>query len=191
MIDNSWYSQEELKNIGFGSIGKNVFISKKVSIYGAENIFIGNNIRIDDYCIFACTKGKLFLNGYNHIAAFCYINSAGNVTMEMFSGISSRCSIYSATENYDGSYLTNPTVPSEYTHTNMKPIYIGKHAVIGTNCTILPGCNVEDYSSVGAFSLVTRSIPQAKIAKGIPAKVYRDRNITKLKQLENMLLKGN
>jgi len=189
-MDISWYSEEELKNIGFGSIGKNVFISKKVSIYGSENIFIGNNVRIDDYCIFASTKGKLLLEGYNHIAAFSYINSAGSVTMKMFSGISSRCSVYSGSENYDGSFLTNPTVPVEYTFTNTKPIYIGKHVVVGTNSAILPGCNIDDYSSVGAFSLVTKSIPEGKMAKGIPAKVYRDRDVVKLKELENLLLKG-
>ena len=189
-MNDSWYSEEELKNIGFGSIGKNIFISKKVSIYGAHNIFMGNDIRIDDYCIFASSNGKLFLEGYNHIAAFSYINSAGSVTMKMFSGISSRCSVYSGSENYDGSFLTNPTVPLEYTSTITKPIYIGKHVVIGTNSAILPGCNVDDYSSIGAFSLVTKSIPEGKMAKGIPAKVYRDRDIIKLKELENLLLKG-
>lgn len=189
-MDSSWYSEEELKNIGFGSIGKNVFISKKVSIYGPENIFIGNDVRIDDYCIFASTKGKLLLEGYNHIAAFSYINSAGDVTMKIFSGMSSRCSVYSGSENYDGSYLTNPTIPTQYTLTITKPIYIGKHVVIGTNSTILPGCHIGDYSSVGAFSLVTKSIPEGKMVKGIPAKVYRDRDMLKLKELEDLFLIG-
>ena len=189
-MDISWYTEKQLKDIGFGSVGKNVFISKKVSIYGPENIFIGNNVRIDDYCILASSKGKLLLEGYNHIAAFSYINSVGSVTMKMFSGIASRCSVYSGSENYDGSFLTNPTVPLEFTSITTKPIYIGKHVVVGTNSTILPGCDINDYSSVGAFSLVTKSIPEGKMAKGIPAKVYRDRNIIKLKELEDLLFVG-
>lgn len=39
---NSFYSEEELKEIGFKSIGTNVLISKKCSVYGAQNISIGS-----------------------------------------------------------------------------------------------------------------------------------------------------
>ena len=48
---NSFYSQEELMKIGFLSVGKNVLISKKASIYNPSVISIGNNVRIDDFCI--------------------------------------------------------------------------------------------------------------------------------------------
>jgi dTDP-4-amino-4,6-dideoxy-D-glucose acyltransferase len=52
MISNEgFYTEIELKQIGFKSIGENVLISKKCSIYGEQNISIGNRVRIDDYCI--------------------------------------------------------------------------------------------------------------------------------------------
>ncbi len=46
---NSFYSQEELKKIGFLSVGKNVLISKKASIYNPGVISVGNHVRIDDF----------------------------------------------------------------------------------------------------------------------------------------------
>lgn len=48
---SNFYNEVELKNLGLKSYGENVLISKKCSIYGAENIEIGNNVRIDDFCI--------------------------------------------------------------------------------------------------------------------------------------------
>ena len=48
---SSFYDEQELQQIGFKSIGKNVLISRKTSIYGAQNITIGNNVRIDDFCV--------------------------------------------------------------------------------------------------------------------------------------------
>ena len=44
---SSFYSQDELNKIGFKSVGKNVLISKKCSIYSTEHIEIKSNIRID------------------------------------------------------------------------------------------------------------------------------------------------
>jgi len=43
-----FYSREELEKIGFKSIGENVLISDKTSIYNPQNIEIGSNVRIDD-----------------------------------------------------------------------------------------------------------------------------------------------
>ena len=44
-------SRLQLEDIGFKSVGKNVLISDKASIYGAGNISIGNNVRIDDFVV--------------------------------------------------------------------------------------------------------------------------------------------
>ncbi|MDR2409353.1 MAG: acyltransferase, partial [Bacteroidales bacterium] len=48
---NSFFSKEELKDIGFKSVGDNVLISRKASFYSVSNISIGSNVRIDDFCI--------------------------------------------------------------------------------------------------------------------------------------------
>ena len=174
-MDNGWYSEQELEDFGFAECGQNVLISKKTSIYGAKNIFIGSNVRIDDFCIIAASNGILRVEGYNHISAFCYLNCSGGITMEKFSGLSSRCSLYSSTDNYDGSCLTNPTVPNHFLEINQAPIILHKHVIIGNNSSVLPGCVLGLGSAVGAFSLVNKSIPEFKIAVGIPAKPIKDR----------------
>lgn len=175
MNNNGWLNNESLLEMRFKSIGKNVLISSKCSIYGAHNIEIGDNVRIDDFCVLACIGGKLKLEGNNHIASFCYINSGGSVTFEQFSAISSKCSLYSSTDVYDGSYLTGPTVPKEYTKMHSAPIILKKHVVVGTGSTILPGCIIGLGSAIGACSLVVKDIPDFKIAFGIPAKPMKNR----------------
>lgn len=62
---DSFYTREELLAIGFASVGENVLVSRKTSIYGAENMNIGNNVRIDDFCFLS---GKITLGNYIHIA---------------------------------------------------------------------------------------------------------------------------
>ena len=52
---NSFYDNDELKRLGLKSIGENVLISRKASIYGAKSISIGHNVRIDDFCILSGT----------------------------------------------------------------------------------------------------------------------------------------
>ena len=175
MNNNGWYTKEEMLSIGFKSLGDNVMISNKCSIYGAKNISLGSNIRIDDFTILAASSGELVLEGYNHIASFCYLNSSAGITMKKFSGLSSRCSLYSTSDKYDGSCMTNPTVPEEFLDVISGEIVLGKHVVVGNNSTILPGCKIGEGSAVGAFSLVTKDISDFKISVGIPAKELKDR----------------
>lgn len=47
--------EEKLKEMGFKSLGKNVKISDKASIYNCDRISIGDNTRIDDFCVISGT----------------------------------------------------------------------------------------------------------------------------------------
>ncbi len=44
-----FYDSSELSKLGLKSVGKNVLISDKCSIYNPSNISIGDNVRIDDF----------------------------------------------------------------------------------------------------------------------------------------------
>ena len=52
-------TREEIEKMGFASIGENVHISTKASFYGISKIHIGNNVRIDDYCVISAGVGYL------------------------------------------------------------------------------------------------------------------------------------
>ena len=67
-MSNSFYEKNELERLGIKKIGKNVLISRKASIYNPEEILIGNNVRIDDFCILS---GKIKLGSNIHISSFC------------------------------------------------------------------------------------------------------------------------
>jgi galactoside O-acetyltransferase len=49
-------STEKLEALGFKSLGENIMISDKVSIYNSDNIQIGSNVRLDDFCILSAGK---------------------------------------------------------------------------------------------------------------------------------------
>lgn len=184
MMENSYYSEEELKKIGFKKIGKNVLISKKTSIYGAQNMEIGNNVRIDDYCFLS---GRIKLHNYIHISAYSLlVGGSEGIEMEDFSGLSSKVTIYAVTDDYSGKYMTNPTVPEKYTNHISKKVYLKKHSIVGTGSTILPGVTLEEGVAIGAMSLVKKSIKEWKIAIGTPAKVIMDRKNDILKLEKEM-----
>ena len=183
---DSFYSIEELQKIGFKKIGDNVKISRKTSIYGAHNISIESNVRIDDYCCLVAGDEGIILRGYNHIAFFCILMGSAGIEMEEFSGLSSRVAIYSATDDYSGNSLTNPTVSETYKKIYKGKVTLKKHVIIGTNTTILPNLVIEIGSSVGANSLVTRSLDEWGVYVGTPAKKIKDRSKDLLKLEENL-----
>lgn len=182
---NSFYSKEELKEFGFKSLGDNVLISKKCSIYGAKNISIGNNVRIDDFCILS---GNIEINNYVHIAAgvMLFGGNAG-IVFEDFSGISSRSVVYAASDDYSGLYLTNPTVPDVFRNVIDGKVVLHKHVLIGTGCTILPNLVIGEGTAVGSMSLINKSLDQWSIYIGIPCKKIRERD-KKLLYLENQMM---
>lgn len=176
-----FYTKEQLEKIGFKSIGENVLISDKASIYSPENISIGNNVRIDDYCILSAGGGYINLSNYIHIAVFTAIFGAGGVEIEDFSGVSSRSIIYSSTDDYSGEYLTNPTIPDKYKKIIYGKVTLKRHSIIGSGTTILPNVTLEEGTSIGANSLVNKSTEPWGIYVGSPIRKLKDRKKDLLK----------
>ena len=48
-----------------------------------------------------------------------------------------------------------------------------KNCCIGTNSIIFAGVTIEEYSIVGASSVVTKDIPSFSLAYGVPSRVVR------------------
>ena len=185
-MGTSFYSENELKELGFREVGNNVLISKKTSIYGASKISIGNNVRIDDFCVLS---GNIKLGNYIHIAVYSALfgGNAG-IIMDDFSGLSSRCVIYAESDDYSGETLTNPTVPEEYLGIISSKVVLNKHVIIGSGTTVLPGINIGIGTAVGSMSLVNKSLDEWGIYAGIPCKRKKDRS-KKLLELEQELLR--
>jgi galactoside O-acetyltransferase len=170
-----FYTREELLKIGFKALGENVLISDKTSIYNAKNIEIGSNTRIDDFCILSAGSEGIKIGSYVHIACGVSLIGKEKITLEDFSAISGKSSVYSSSDDYSGSVLIGPTIPSEFTNVDHRPVYIGKYAIIGCNSVVLPGSIIPEGCGFGALSLVNGEYESYKLYGGIPAKYIKDR----------------
>ncbi len=169
----AYLNDAQIKKLAFKAIGKNVKISDKASIYDPEKIELGDNTRIDDFCILS---GKISIGKNVHIAPFCNIaGGVKGVLMEDFSGLAYGVNVFTQSDDYSGCTMTNPTVPEYLKNEFKKEIYIGKHVIIGAGSYIMPGVRLEEGTAVGAMSLVTKSTEPWKIYFGIPAKAIKNR----------------
>lgn len=180
-------SPDVIASMGFASLGKNVQISDKASIYGAERIVLGDNVRIDDFCVLSAGEGGIDIGKYIHIAVFTSLIGAEKITLSDFCNLSSRVSIYTSSDDYSGATMTNPTVPGEYKSVKHAPVFLGKHVIVGSGSVILPGVRLEDGVAVGALSLITKNCGAFGIYAGNPAKRIKERK-RDLLDLEKLLL---
>jgi acetyltransferase-like isoleucine patch superfamily enzyme len=181
----AFLSTEQLIKIPFKSLGKNVKISDKASIYNPEQIEIGDNSRIDDFCVIS---GRVSIGRYVHIAVFCNVSGGSEgIIMNDFSGLAYGCHIFTQSDDYSGQTLTNPTVPSKYKSVIKKSINIGKHCIVGTGSLIFPGVNLAEGTAIGASSVVRKSTEEWSIYLGNPAKKIKPRS-RNLVELESMLM---
>ena len=174
--NQNYYSDKELKLFGIKKIGKNVFIEKSCRILGFDNIEIGNDVRIDSFCNLIVHKGYLKISNNVHIGSFCHLVSTGGIEIHDFAGLSQGVKIYSASDDFSGKYMTNPTVQKQFTNVKIKKVIINKHSIIGANSVILPGVIIKDGVAVGALSLVSKSLKSWTIYSGVPARKVSKRN---------------
>lgn len=181
----AFYTEEQLKSLGFKHLGKNVKISDKASIYNPECISIGDYSRIDDFCVLS---GNITIGRNVHIAVFC--NLAGGekgITMEDFSGFAYGVQAFSQSDDYRGRSMTNPTVPAKFKREKKLPILVKRHVIVGTYSCIMPGVTLEEGCSVGAMSFVNKSTEPWKIYRGNPAEIIGVK-LDKLLELEKQFL---
>ncbi|MEN3797515.1 acyltransferase [Aeromonas caviae] len=183
----AYLTDAQLAAMGFASLGSNVLISDKASIYGANRIRIGSNVRIDDFCVLSAGEGGIDIGSFIHIAVYSSLIGAGKITLSDFCNISSRVAIYSSNDDYSGDYMTNPMVPNEYTNVSHADVFIGKHVIVGCGSVILPGLNILDGVAIGALSLIKNDCECYHIYSGIPARKIKKRG-RKISSLEVNLL---
>lgn len=175
--DHSFLSLEELKQMPFRKIGKNVLISRTASFYNMKEMVIGNNVRIDDFCLLS---GNVRLGSNIHISAYCALYGKFGIEMKDYSGLSPRSSIFSATDDFNGEYLIGPIHDPSLTNVTGGRVTIEKYVQIGTGSIILPDLIIREGAVTGAFSLVNKSLEGWGIYVGIPARKIKNRSKTLL-----------
>lgn len=167
--------RRHVESMGFAFVGQNVLISDRASFYGASNISIDDDVRIDDFAVLSAGAGGIAIGKHVHVAIHSSLIGRGRITLGDFANISSRVSIYSSSDDYSGATMTNPTVPPEYTGVTHADVEVGRHVIIGCGSVILPGVTLEEGVAIGALSLVTDSCRSFGIYAGTPARFIRER----------------
>jgi acetyltransferase-like isoleucine patch superfamily enzyme len=169
-----YLTQSQLEELGFKHLGHNVKISDLSRIYNADEISIGDNSRIDDFCILS---GKIDL-GHN-VFIGVHSNLAGGVNgiqIHNFVTMAYYVNLFTQSDNYHGESLTNSTIPRKYKKEKFGSIIVGKHAIIGSNAVIMPDAHIAEGCAIGAKSLVTKPTQPWGIYVGIPARRMKARS---------------
>lgn len=172
----AFLTNEQLAQMNFGQIGTNVLISDKCSIYNAAKIFIGSNVRIDDFCIISAGEKGIKIGDHVHIA--CYVSLIGMELIDIgnYVGISSKTAVYSSSDDYSGNFLTGPTIDDKFKNVDHRPVIFEDHVIIGAQCVILPGVTIKTGTAVGSISLVTKSLDSWKLYGGVPLRFIKERS---------------
>lgn len=169
-----YYTENELKKMGFKSIGKNVKISTKASIYYPDKMELGDNFRVDDFCVIS---GKLVIGNYCNLATHSMLlGSEAGIYMDDFSGCGFGAKVFAHSDDFLGFKLGHPEMIREYKDPlATKPIVIEKFCSIGTNSVIMPTVTLKEGTSVGALTVIRRSTKAWSIYLGNPAKKIGDK----------------
>jgi dTDP-4-amino-4,6-dideoxy-D-glucose acyltransferase len=172
----AWLSQHQIENMGFAEFGENVRLSDKASYYNCSRISFGSHVRVDDFCVLSSGEGGIVIGNYVHIAVYSSLIGRERITLSDFCNISSRVALYSSSDDYTGTSLTNPTVPAKFRKTTDAPVLLEKHVIIGCGSVVLPGVRLEEGVAIGALSLVNKGCGAYGIYGGVPAKRIRERS---------------
>lgn len=183
----AYYTKEQLKQLGFKDIGENVKISDKASIYNCDQIEIGDNSRIDDFCV---VSGKIKIGRNVHITPMCLVaGGEKGIIFEDFTTIAYGVQVFTQSDDYSGKTMTNSTIPKEYKNEFMKEVILRRYSIVGAGSVIMPGVVLAEGTSVGAMSLVLKSTEPWGIYVGNPAKRLKDRK-KDLLELEKQYLEN-
>lgn len=133
----------------FGKLGKGVVIQDNVSFKFPSDIFLDDNVKIAQQCIFVGASG-LKIGKNVLIGAGCKIITSSHIHKDINKPISEQGLEYSS-------------------------VNIGDDVWFGFNVVVLKGCSIGKGVIIGANSVVTHNIADYLIVGGVPAKIIKNR----------------
>src|SRR5262245_27285137 len=156
-LGDTYYPESVLQAAGFRRLGRNVKVHARASIYGTENICLGDDVRIDDFAIIIAT-GPVEIGDHVSIPTFCFLGGRNGIVLEDFVTLAPGVKIFTASDDYLGDKMTGPTLSAEFTGGMSGSVVLRRHSIVGAGSVILPGCTLGEGCSVGALSLVPRDL---------------------------------
>jgi len=150
-----------------------VQLSSKVSVYQPENISIGDNVRIDDFCVLS---GHINIGSFVHIACHVVMTATRElITIGDFSTLSYGVKVFSASDDFNGPHYSNPTVSQNLRNVSHQAVNIQDMCTVGAGCVILPGSFLESGCSFGALSFIKGHFESWQVYVGAPARAVGSR----------------
>lgn len=170
----AYLSEVQLQALGFKKLGRNVKISDKTSIYDCCKIEIGDNSRIDDFCILS---GNIKIGKYCHITPMCLIaGGEPGIDIADFCTLAYGVKVFSQSDDYSGESMVNSLIPKKYKNEYFSSVKLNKYVIVGAGAVIFPGVDLGEGCSIGSMSLVLKSTQPWGIYAGIPAKRIKERS---------------
>ena len=183
----------------FGSCGKGVFFGENIILRHPNRIHLGNKVVISDGCILdarnekstnviqlgdnvilsnnvmiSCKEGIVNIGSNTGLGAQMIIQSVFNSPViigdDVFMG--PMCYITGG-GNYNTDRLDIPIWRQGLK--KMGKTIIGNDVWLGANVTVLGEVEIGSRSIIAAGAVVSKSIPEKSICRGVPAKVYKIR----------------
>lgn len=190
MLQSTYLTEYDLKDFGFKSLGVNVRISSDTRIYGAQNISIGDNVRIDDFTILSASTGHISLGNYVHITRGCHLSGTYGIEIHDFCCLAANSVIHSASDDYSGKSMTNQAVPDAFRSYHGGLVTLGKHVILGVGCVVIGPAHIGEGCSLGVMTAVLgKDLAPWGIYVGTPARRLKERQRDLLIQEE--ALKNN
>lgn len=160
----------------FGYCGTNVFIGKNTIFTNPKNVFLGDNIRIDPFCLI--TTG-LKIDSYAQICSHAVLGGGNKHTITLgkwnFIGYGSK--LFCASEDYSGDF--GPV--NEFWGNNKifrGDIIFKDYSGIASDVMVLPNITLPEGCNIGAKSFVYSKVDLKEwaIFIGNPLKFHKNRN---------------
>jgi galactoside O-acetyltransferase len=190
-MKTKFLTEKDFKKYGINKFGSNCSISSDLRVYGNDCV-IGSNVRIDDNVIL---KGKIRLKNNVHLSRGVTISSGANgVFLDDFAALSNFVQIFGKSDDYFKPFIPGATLDykkkKKYSFIHDSKVVIGKCVLVGAFAIILPGAEIEDFSSIAAYSMVIKKVKKGVFFNGNNF-TEKKRNVIemnkKLKELKKIL----
>lgn len=169
-------TEAELSELGI-SFGRGCQISRDARFYGADRIALGDNVRIDSFCVLSSGgSGRIDVANHSHIASGARLFGQGHIAVGNFTGISAGSTLFSASDDFSGEFLFGPEIDQAYCKVDERPIVMDDFTLIGAHGLVLPGVRLHEGSVLGAAGVAVRDLDPWTINGGVPAKFIKQRS---------------